>query len=315
MSPEDPRPNPAPSPMRAPLWALAVSTVVGVLVLSATTTLWSPHIDSVALASIPVAVTVFAGLFWATFAGARGPLHVLLPVAIVAVLLLLTQGDGLVPLILGDGDPAAGPHLGAGAFYGPTGLLFVALATLAATAGAMVVARTLGHRAQSLELSRSAAIRRSARSTQQGDPGVLEEQGRTPPPTRIFAHVGTAIAGVAFAYVAMWWFGSAFEISATGSTPGFAVPASAVVLLLVTGAIVLLGALSSWAPAMAGLATFLIPPIVVEGGMEGLPGAMEILIAVSLGYHLVMLPVFAFATELVRSARASGHDAASRPLA
>lgn len=308
--------NPAPRPMRAGVWSLIADTLFGVVVLTLVTTYWGSYFGMTLMMTVPVMATIVVGLIWATGAAARGPWHVALPAALVLLAVILTGGNGLISLLPDSLHPMVVSSRVGGMVYGSTGLLFAALGTVILAAGAGEMARRLGYRAESIELSRVAAIRRSARSHHEGNPYAEAEEahGRTPPPTRIFAHLGAGIGGAVLAFLAFWWYGSALD--GAPSSVGFAVTPESVVLLVITGAAVLLGCLSAWGPVAAAIVTYLVPPVILDGGVlvGTLDGASASLFtATTYGYHYVMVPILAICAETVRSARNSGRVAARNP--
>lgn len=308
--------NPAPRRMGAGVWWVLFDTVLGVLVLTSVTTYWGGIFQTSPLRSIPVTIGLILGVLWAAGAGSRSPLNILIPTVITMVAAFLTNGDGLLSLLPFPTHPMLREIQGGGVVFGSTGLLFAALFTLILAVGAMMLARHLGFRAESLEQSRIAAIRRSARVHHEGNPYAEreEEEGRTPPPSRMATHIVAAFSGVLFAFLAYGWYG--LSLGPATFSHGSAVPWRSLILLMITGSAVLMGSVSSWGPWAAALTTFLVPILlldlrIIPHTYDGLVGALYP--ATLYGYHYIMVPILVFSATMIRSARRAGREDARTP--
>ncbi|MDO5495313.1 MAG: hypothetical protein Q4G64_06340 [bacterium] len=295
--------------MREPLWALLLSTLAGVIILSAITTIWRPFAGVTLPGTVPALIPTTAGVIWANIVARRGPLHVAIPAGIVLLISALTQGQGLVSLIPSESLVLLIAATSTGSNYGAHGLTAVFLLTISIGALAASFARQKAFRSESLERFRLAATRRSARGVTP-NAEELAIEGRTPPPTRILVHITTGILGAALAGLACWWFGASRPEGV--SDIEFAVPSRALLLLLLTGAIAALGAFSALAPGSAAIVTLLLFPL--APAVESVDSlATAIVVATALAYQGIAVPSFLIAATLAMSARASGTEAARNP--
>ncbi|HZK04625.1 MAG TPA: hypothetical protein VFC82_02120 [Actinomycetaceae bacterium] len=353
-SSRDQPPDPAPAPLITVILILIVNVLLGTAALTLLP-LQSGLPGSAQSASqwlsfaSPVqAVGLILGVIWASSAGRHGPAHILIPVVIVAIALITGGGRGLERFLPGGDAGFAGPADDPAVVYGATGLQFVILMLFAVAASAMPVARRLGLRAGLAEMERLAATRRlshevkappswetngtttqvnpyanseafqeasgSATAAMYADAGEL---ARTPPPTRVPAHLLSGLLGVILSLLGLWWFGTRAE-PVTG--PSFAVTPESVVLLAILAACVATGILSAWGPVLGGLAPWVVvtlAPWVVVTLVPVLPGSPVEFASVTAdlvkGYLGLIPPILIMCGIAIGNARDAGTAAALPP--